>query len=367
MRLRKILSLLAVTLVLLLSVGITVLAEEQATDLVVAMEVEAAAAEVAEEMVETSAQPNATVSVLAPLTLTKAEHSYMVWPSGDATIDRPLEIVMNFKTNETVEEARPNGFLPWKVDFNLKFTGLANGKITADNSYLAGNYGDFGWIVIPTDGMEIEEGVSYPVVAAYDANITYKQICEDVKNFTAAIHVDQEILDANPNFKVELTLVMTNPDDENDKFIVGEPAVFNAKDLRSEIDTTTAHIRNKIVATSGGNIENEADKRYQVRFLSGIDSLNYKKVGFEVTVNGETRVIDTKTVYTKFTAANGDFVPSDFNGENGECNYIFSLSINFPYTDEYKNASVAVKPFAVSKKGNTLWGPEKIIDKIYNQ
>ncbi len=176
--------------------------------------------------------PNATVSKLEPLTLEAG--SYMVWPSGATDIDRPLEIVMNFKTNETTEEARPNGFLNWKVDFYLDFEGLATGSIKAENCYLAGNYGSFGWIVIPTDDLVIEEGITYPVVAAYDANITYKQICDEVKNFTAAIHVDQAILDANPNFKVKLSLKMTNPNDASDPLVIGDPAVYTAEDLKNE-------------------------------------------------------------------------------------------------------------------------------------
>ena len=181
--------------------------------------------------------PEAEVTVLPRMTLTAADHNYMCWPSGDTTINRPLEIVMNFKTNETTEEARPNGFLPWKVDFYLTFEGLANGSIVADNCYLAGNYGSFGWIVIPTDGMELEANVEYPVVAAYDANITYKQICDSVKNFTAAIHVDQDILDANPDFKVTLKLKMTNPDNADDVVVIGEPATYTAEDLATKEDT----------------------------------------------------------------------------------------------------------------------------------
>ena len=304
--------------------------------------------------------PNATVSKLNPITLTAAEHNYMVWPGGDSSIDRPLEIVMNFKTNETTEEARPNGFLPWKVDFNLKFTGLKDGKITADNCYLAGNYGSFGWIVIPTDGLELEEGVSYPVVAAYDTNITYKQICDSVKNFTAAIHVDQAILDANPDFKVELSLVMTNPEDENEKLVIGEPAVYTAADLKNEkettLDTKASYVRNIKTTNAAG------EERYQVMLFAGIDSLKYDSVGFEITVNGETRTQTTKKVFTSYTAAGVKYTPEAW-GKN--CKYIISLPVNF--RTEMKDSSVTFRPFAVTLKGETLWGPEKTIDKVYNK
>lgn len=173
--------------------------------------------------------PKAEVSKLPALTLSAG--NYMVWPNGSTEIDRPLQIVMNFKTMETVEEARPNGYLMHKCDFYLTFTGIKE-AFYAKDCYLAGNYGSFGWVVIPADDVKIEEGVEYPVVAGYDANITYKQICEDVKNFTAAIHVAPAVLEANPDFKVKLALKMTNPNDENDVITIGEPAVYTVADLK---------------------------------------------------------------------------------------------------------------------------------------
>ncbi len=186
--------------------------------------------------------PNATVTLLESMTLTPEEHDYMVWPSGDDTIDRSLEVVMNFKANETLEDAQNGAFGKWKTDFYVTVTGLANGSFTAtDDCYLAGNYGTYGWIVIPLDGTTIEEGVSYPVVSGYDENLTYENICDYVKDFTAAIHVDPAILIANPNFKLELSLKMTNPNDAENVLVVGEPAVYTAEDLIS-VDLPTATV-----------------------------------------------------------------------------------------------------------------------------
>ena len=184
---------------------------------------------------EGESKPNASVTVLPSITLTPEEHDYMVWPSGDDTLVRPLQIVMNFKANETLEEAQAGKFAKYKCDFYLTFTGINGGKLTADNCYLAGNYGEFGWIVIPVDGLEIEENVEYPIVAAYDANLTYENICDYVKDFTAAIYIAPEILNANPDFKVSLALKMTNPNDESDVITVGEPAVYDVDALRGDI------------------------------------------------------------------------------------------------------------------------------------
>lgn len=179
--------------------------------------------------------PKAEVSVMGGMTLTQAEHHYMVWPSGDATIDRPLEILMNFKALETKEEAAAGGFGDWKTDFYVTVDGLETDTIIADGCYLAGNYGEFGWIVIPMDGVEVVNGVANPIVSMYDPTLNYKDICGSVKDFTAAIHVDPAILAANPNMTVKLELKMTNPVDETDTLVVGEPAVYDAQTLANGI------------------------------------------------------------------------------------------------------------------------------------
>ncbi|MBE6957879.1 MAG: hypothetical protein E7447_01830, partial [Ruminococcaceae bacterium] len=144
-------------------------------------------AEISRESVVTKL-PNATVTVKDPTVLTP-EDDYMCWPSGDATVNRPLQIVMNFKANDTLEECLAGEFSKYLVDFYLTIDGLTNGSIISDGCYLAGNYGTFGWIVIPADGLELENGVSYPIVSGYDATLNYKDICKSVKDFTAAIYI----------------------------------------------------------------------------------------------------------------------------------------------------------------------------------
>ena len=188
--------------------------------------------------------PKATVTQCAPLTLTAAEHDYMVWPSGDDTVDRPLQIVMNFKAQETLEEAKAGAYGKYKCDFYLTIEGLAGDSITADGCYLAGNYGSFGWIVIPTDGTVLEEGVSYPIISAYDANLTYEDICGSVKDFTAAIYVAPTILAANPDFKVSLALKMTDPNNEANVLTIGTPATYTVKDLLPLPTATVTTVKN---------------------------------------------------------------------------------------------------------------------------
>ncbi|MBO5941424.1 MAG: hypothetical protein J6R18_09555, partial [Kiritimatiellae bacterium] len=200
----------------------------------------------------TASRPNAEVKVLSPLTL--APNAYMAWPNGEEDVERPLQIVMNFKAKDTLDQAKASGYGKYKCDFYLTFSGLSEGMIIADDCYLAGNYGTFGWIVIPADGLELEEDVEYPVVSAYDANLTYEDICGSVKNFTAAIYVAPDILAANPDFKVQLALKMTNPNDENDVYTVGVPAVYDFASLTQNRDVKVVMPSVDDIKVGGANI-----------------------------------------------------------------------------------------------------------------
>lgn len=180
--------------------------------------------------------PKATVEKLPAFTLTKARDAYMCWPNGDAEIDRPLDIVMNFLANDDGKaEANESGFADWKCDFYLTLSDMTGSSITADGCYLAGNYGGFGWIVIPVDGEQLNNSDTYPVVAAYDANITYRQVCESVKKFTAAIHVADAIMEANPDLKITLQLKMTNDKDSAQELVVGS-YTYTIDDLKGRLN-----------------------------------------------------------------------------------------------------------------------------------
>ena len=178
------------------------------------------------------AAPQAQVKVLEPTVLKAGD--YTVWPSGDHTIDRPLQIVMHFRAPETMESE----YEEYITDFYLTVSGLKDGQeITADNCYLAGKYDSdgtyagLGWVVIPTDGVKIKNGVEMPTVTTFDPNLTYEEICTVVKGFTAAIYIDEKIIEENPDIKVQLALKMTNPDDPTEVLTVGTPAVYDKYDL----------------------------------------------------------------------------------------------------------------------------------------
>ena len=207
------------------------------------------------------AMPAATVEKLPAFTLTKARDAYACWPEGDTDIDRPLDIVMNFLANDDGKaEANETGFADWKCDFYLTFSDMAGTSLEADGCYLAGNYGGFGWIVIPADDTIIDNNATLPVVAAYDANITYRQVCDTVKKFTAAIHVADAVMTANPNLKITLQLKMTNNKDASQELVVGS-YTYTIEDLKGEFNPTVkveegATVTDTFKATVGSGLAN---------------------------------------------------------------------------------------------------------------
>ena len=175
--------------------------------------------------------PDATVSKLEPFSLEAG--SYLAWPSGDTNVKRPLDVVMCFEANDTLEEAQASRFGKWICDFYLTIDGLENGTALADGCYLAGEYGTYGWIVIPADGITLTNGETMAVVSAYDANLTYENICDYVKKFTAAIYINPQLVAANPAMTVTLELRMKNPE-TGEFYTVGQPYTYETPEFATD-------------------------------------------------------------------------------------------------------------------------------------
>ena len=155
------------------------------------------------------AKPTATVNNLGMTTVAAGEYS--IWDgSYDSNTeddgDMPLSFVMQFLADQDAEDMATSPFADWYGDFVLTFTGLENGSFTANNCYLAGHYGSFGWVKIPVDGMVIEDGARYPVMLGVGMGQKYDYICSSVEDFKCALYLAPEILEANPNIEVKLEL-----------------------------------------------------------------------------------------------------------------------------------------------------------------
>ena len=185
-------------------------------------------------------KPTATVNDLGSMTI--PEDDYIVY-NGSMSGDLPLSFVMQFLADQTEEDMETSPYADWYGDFVLTFSGLSGESFTADGCYLAGYYGDFGWVVIPVDGMEIKNGVRYPVMLGVGMGQKYDYICTGVKDFRCALYITPEILEANPNITVNLELSIVDNsqggdaardalmENENIKYHVVNSHEYNAEDF----------------------------------------------------------------------------------------------------------------------------------------
>jgi|GEM_PF-1275113 len=177
--------------------------------------------------------PSATVTNLGAVTLETYRVYEGNWPPVDGTEPITLQVAMQFVANDDSAEAAANAYADYITDFYISLDGMAQESFVADGCYLAGEYGDFGWILIPLDGMTIENGEVYPIVSNMFA-LTYEGICSSVGTFNCGIYFAEEILAANPDMTVtlELGLSETVDDAKAAEFIpVGETHTFETKNF----------------------------------------------------------------------------------------------------------------------------------------
>ena len=153
-------------------------------------------------------KPSATVNDLGGTTLPAG--GYGVWDGKNYTqkgdVELPLSFVMQFLADQSAADAANSPYADWYGDFVITFDGIENGSFVADGCYLAGYYGDFGWVKVPVDGMTITNGVRYPVMLGVGLGQKYDYICSGVKDFQCALYITPDILAANPNLTVNLEL-----------------------------------------------------------------------------------------------------------------------------------------------------------------
>ncbi len=160
--------------------------------------------------------PTATVIDHGPTVIPADEHSVYDFATGKynskGTEDMPLNFVVQFIADESAQAGAVSPYADWYADFVLTFDGLEDGSFNTEGCYLAGYYGDFGWVkidiskAVPT----VEKGVHYPVMLGVGLGQKYDYICSGVKDFKCAMYLTPEVLEANPNLKVNLDLVMVD-------------------------------------------------------------------------------------------------------------------------------------------------------------
>ena len=113
-----------------------------------------------------------------------------------------------------------------------------NADSATAGGYLAGEYGEYGWIKVPFEDVELKADESMRIMQ-YAANalqkpglnLTYADVYGTVKEFNCGAYFTPEFLAANPEFEVTLELRLYDPDDaDGEGYLIGESYVFTAED-----------------------------------------------------------------------------------------------------------------------------------------
>ncbi|MBR2452767.1 MAG: hypothetical protein IKB32_01810 [Clostridia bacterium] len=250
--------------------------------------------------------PEAIFERLAPLKLAEADN-YTVFPSGDNTVDRPLNVVVKFAAIDTEETVQNSPYKDWITDFNLTFNGLAGDSFVADNCYLAGNYGEYGWWVIPVDGEDVPKGQKVPVMGFMGIELPYSEICTSVKEMTCAIYIDDAVIEDNPNMTVTLDLIIRNPENSDEEIIINSTTYDTDDLLGKELDGSGTEADPYLISNiddlisfrdsvnAGNNYAGKYVKLNDDIDLSSVD--NWTPIG-DTTYNNKYAPVDASVVFS---------------------------------------------------------------------
>ncbi|MBQ8320491.1 MAG: hypothetical protein IJX81_06385 [Clostridia bacterium] len=139
--------------------------------------------------------------------------SYGVW-SPTAGLDSRLEAAYTFSCNESLEEAKVNPFANWYCDFYV----MLDQDLGANEIFLGGNYGSFGWVGFHNGELTLPANEEIPLLGSVTSNPwTYLDVVQNVGTFICGVgDVGNKLSGAT--FTVMLRL--TNPDDPDEYYNV---------------------------------------------------------------------------------------------------------------------------------------------------
>lgn len=135
--------------------------------------------------------------------------SYGQW-SPTPGLEANLEGAYTFKCTETLDQAKENDFANWYCDFYVSL----DRDLGANQIFLGGNYGDWGWIGFHNGDFTLEAGKELGLLESVTVNPwTYVDVVTAVGEFTCGVgDVDNALSGAT--FTVHLRL--TNPENPDE-------------------------------------------------------------------------------------------------------------------------------------------------------
>lgn len=143
--------------------------------------------------------------------------SFGAW-SPTAGLDSQLEAAYTFSCEQTLEEAKASPYANWYCDFYVELSK----DLGANQIFLGGNYGSFGWVGFHNGDLTLDAETEIPLLGSVTTSPwTYLDVVQNVGTFICGVGDVNDAL-AGATFTVMLRL--TNPENEAEYFNV---AVIN--------------------------------------------------------------------------------------------------------------------------------------------
>ncbi len=162
-------------------------------------------------------------------------------------LDSQLESAFTFSCAQTADEAKNSPYANWYCDFYV----MLDKDLAANQIFLGGNYGSFGWVGFHNGDLTLEANNEIPLLGSVTTNPwSYADVASYVGTFICGVGDVDDAL-AGATFTVMLRL--TNPEDETEFYNVAtieytfeDNKIYNAADLQTAVN-------------AGGNVKLGAD------------------------------------------------------------------------------------------------------------
>ncbi len=207
-----------------------------------------------------SVVPTATVAEYALAnTPGYSEDPEVVWgglggfaPDYTVDADPKLEAAYEFICDHTGDEAAASDYANWYCDFFVKL----DGDLGANQIFLGGNYGDFGWIGFHNGDMTLGANTYVPLLSLVGNPWTYTSVATYVGDFVCGVGDVNDAL-AGQTFTVELRLI------DPDKVDTDDPEWWSQEKLTADkyivVNSTTHTFVEGEYVTNAEDLQNALD------------------------------------------------------------------------------------------------------------
>ncbi|MBQ3529427.1 MAG: hypothetical protein IJA47_02920 [Oscillospiraceae bacterium] len=167
--------------------------------------------------------------------------NYGKWSPTEG-LEANLDTIYKFTCQDTLAEAEASPYAYWECDFYVKL----DRDLGANEIFLGGNYGDFGWIGFHNGDLTLEANTEIPMLGSVAGSWKYVDVVQNVGEFICGVgNVGNSLEGAT--FTVMLRL--TNPEDRSEFYNVKTitytfPTVVNSADeLQDAINNGSTNIQ----------------------------------------------------------------------------------------------------------------------------